>query len=163
MRKDAKLSDDGLYRYWLIRDWDATKPRVCFVMLNPSTADASEDDPTIRRCIGFAKSWGYGSLVVVNVCAFRATDPKNLLIMEDAVGPDNDNWIRSAVLNSDKVICAWGTFPHFTSQMKAVLKSIPMPYYLKLSKDGRPCHPLYLRSTLTPIPFNEASSPSSSD
>jgi hypothetical protein len=78
MKKDAKLSDDKLYRYQLSRIWDETKPKVLFIMLNPSTADADVDDPTIRRVINFAKSWNYGGVYVVNLYAFRSTDPKGL-------------------------------------------------------------------------------------
>ena len=78
MIKSAEISPCGLYRYSLTRKWEAWKGTVNFIMLNPSTADAQEDDPTIRRCIGFAKAWGYGGIVVTNLFAYRATNPKEL-------------------------------------------------------------------------------------
>src|SRR5262249_14212908 len=97
VRRAAVISDCGRYRYSLTRRWgDAAEPRALFVMLNPSTADAEQDDPTIRRCIGFAKAWGMGSLEVVNLYALRATDPAALLSAPDPIGPKNDTMITSA-------------------------------------------------------------------
>src|SRR5262245_19133112 len=98
--KEALISPCGLYRYWLTRTWDNSLRRVCWVMLNPSTADAEQDDPTIRRCVGFARSWGAGGIIVVNLFAFRASDPKALLRAADPVGPDNDGHILKSVLAS---------------------------------------------------------------
>src|SRR5882724_4976365 len=89
----AVLSDCERYRYALWRRW-AERPAVLFVGLNPSTADALQDDPTIRRCIRFAKAWGYGALYMGNLFAFRATDPRAMKAEADAVGPDNDGWLR---------------------------------------------------------------------
>lgn len=145
---------DDVYRYSLTRTWDAAKPRCCFVMLNPSTADASEDDPTIRRCIGFAKAWGYGSLEVVNLFAFRATDPTQLSkTVLNQVGIENDSYIAKAVENASVVVCAWGCFKPATERARQVLAMIPKPHYLKLNKDGVPCHPLYLPGHLSPTPY----------
>lgn len=86
VESDARLSPCGLYRYTLTRTWDATKPRACWIGLNPSTADASEDDPTIRRMCGFADAWKCGGIIVVNLFALRATDPKELRRVKDPVG-----------------------------------------------------------------------------
>jgi hypothetical protein len=145
---------DEVYRYSLTRTWDAGKPRACFVMLNPSTADASENDPTIRRCIGFAKSWGYGSLEVVNLFAFRATDPSDLRKATlNTVGIENDFYIGEAIQRAAVVICAWGCFKPASERARAVLQMIPKPHYLKLGKDGDPCHPLYLPADLMPMPY----------
>ncbi len=93
-RNGAVLSADGVYRYRLWRTWDASKPTLAFLMLNPSTADATEDDPTIRRCLGFAKEWGYGSLVVVNLFALRSPNPDALRENDDPVGPENGEHLQ---------------------------------------------------------------------
>lgn len=108
----ASLSEDGVYRYSLWRRWNADALMLTFVMLNPSTADAQDDDPTIRRCIGFARRGGYGGLVVVNLYALRSTDPKGLWKVEDPVGPLN-NEVLSLVLRGNAtvgipVVAAWG-------------------------------------------------------
>lgn len=89
MIKSAIISECGKYRYSLSRIWDENKANVLFIMLNPSTADGDVDDPTIRRCIGFAKSWGYGGIYVGNLFAYRATDPKELLKVENPIGFEN--------------------------------------------------------------------------
>ena len=89
-RTGADFDPTGVYRYSLWREWDARAPAVAFVMLNPSTADAGKDDPTIRRCASFARSWGYGSLEVVNLFAYRASEPKRLRQTPDPIGPAND-------------------------------------------------------------------------
>ena len=82
----ARLSDDRRYRYLLVRRWDNTLPDATFVMLNPSTADERDDDPTIRKCIGFAKRWGCGGIKVVNLYAFRATNPRDCFAAADPIG-----------------------------------------------------------------------------
>ena len=107
----AEFSACGRYRYWLERRWSADSPAV-FVMLNPSTADAKIDDPTIRRCMGFAKREGHGGLVVVNLFGWRSSDPRQLVLADDPVGPGNTRAIGEALLmgatTSGRVICAWG-------------------------------------------------------
>ena len=122
MRADAVISPDGRYRYLLTRDWSkwlGVKNRCAaiFIMLNPSTATAMEDDPTIRRCITFAKRWELGKLVVGNLCAYRATRPRDLFAAEDYVGPDNMAYLRTALQDAasrrfgwrnNKVVLAWG-------------------------------------------------------
>jgi len=97
------------FRYRLSRTWDREGPVVAFVMLNPSTADAEVLDPTVRRCVGFARAWEFGSLEVVNLFAFRATDPRDLLLAAAPVGPDNDQAIVDAASAADRVVAAWGT------------------------------------------------------
>jgi hypothetical protein len=103
----AELSPCRRYRYRLWRRW-SDGPVVNFVMLNPSTADAEQDDPTVRRCVGFAKSWGAGGLVVTNLYALRSTDPKALWTADDPVGPENAFHLGSGALGADTVVCAWG-------------------------------------------------------
>jgi hypothetical protein len=156
----AVISDCQKYRYSLTRIWDARKPRVLFIMLNPSTADAEEDDPTIRRCIGFAKDWGYGGLSVVNLFAWRATKPRELLTAPFVVGVENEKWIRRMSSLADLVVCAWGNSSIVGKLQKRLdhtwkpLSWIDKPlYYLQLSNDGTPRHPLYLPKNLTPIPY----------
>lgn len=156
--KGATMSACGAYRYALWRDWDVAKGRVCWIMLNPSTADAEEDDPTIRRCMGFARAWGYGGIVVVNLFAFRATKPADMLYADDPVGPDNDATIREA-LNSGLTamhVCAWGQNAPRDREAE-VVKLIRdygyVPHALRLTKSGHPGHPLYLPGDLVPAPF----------
>lgn len=117
----AELSEDGLYRYRLWRAWDKQLPCMIWIMLNPSTADAAKDDATVRRCIGFAKQWGYGGIMVINLFALRSTDPKQLIESADPVGPDNWDHIRAAAsitIGGDwpgapglrpLVVAAWGS------------------------------------------------------
>ncbi|MGH3977119.1 MAG: DUF1643 domain-containing protein, partial [Pseudonocardiaceae bacterium] len=109
---DAVLSGCGRYRYQLTRTWDPGQQRATFIMLNPSTADAADDDPTIRRCTSYARSWGLGGLMVVNLYAYRATDPADLWKVDDPVGPDNDDHLRAVLAAATDVgapvVAAWG-------------------------------------------------------
>src|ERR1700741_1245036 len=106
--KSAIISDCKKYRYSLSRVWDSSKPKVLFIMLNPSTADANNDDPTIRRCMNFAKSWGFGSLYVGNLFAFRSKEPTHLLYAEDPIGNLNANHLQTMSEFVDLIVCAWG-------------------------------------------------------
>lgn len=124
MIKDAYISEDGVYRYSLTRDWDETLPVMLFVMLNPSTADAVVDDQTIRRCIGFAERAYMGGLEVVNLFAFRATDPKEMKAAPDPVGPENNTVIRQALSEAKTVVCAWGAHGSFQGRAQDVLTLI---------------------------------------
>ena len=152
----AVISPCRRFRYTLTREWDDDKPSVTFIMLNPSTADADQDDPTIRRCIGFAKSWGYGSLTVVNLFAWRATDPRQLVTM-DRIGPDNDDWIRRmcATHGTQLVVCAWGIHGALFDRGESVRGVLCFRdvHHLGLTKGGHPRHPLYLKGDTTPIPW----------
>ena len=123
-------------------------------MLNPSTADANEDDPTIRRCIGFASSWGYGGIYVGNVFAHRATDPRELTKVVDPVGSLNDHYLRVMKDKSELVIFAWGTHKMVTEGHILNMKTLfPNAQCITISKHGKPVHPLYLNKKLTPIDF----------
>ena len=153
MNSDAILSEDRKYRYVLSRIWDESKPIVMFIGLNPSTADEIENDPTIEKCISFTKSWGYGGLYMLNLFAFRATQPKDLFNAKDPIGKDNDEYIKKYSKICDKIVCAWGNNGSFKNRSKKVLSLIDNAYYLKLNKTGEPAHPLYLKSNLTPIKF----------
>jgi len=158
MEKSAIISDCKQYRYRLERTWDKTKPKVLFLMLNPSTADSFIDDPTIRRCIGFARSWNYGGILVGNLFAFRATDPKTLLNIYDPIGEDNQKHLKEMYNEAEIIITAWGnsgivekTFKKFKDYKP--LEGAKELYYLELSKTGTPKHPLYLKKDLKPIKF----------
>ena len=157
---DAVLSGDGRYRYWLGRHWSYADPIATFIMLNPSTADASADDPTIRRCIGFARSWGMGGIVVLNLYALRATDPRELwkVTTAEAVGPDNDrhleDWARNARLWGTPLIAAWGA----NAKPRRVKEVLALPGMHRLNalgvtKAGQPRHPLYLRRDAGLLPW----------
>ncbi|MCA4158026.1 DUF1643 domain-containing protein [Priestia megaterium] len=153
----AIIDDSEEYRYSLWRIWDDNLPRVTFIMLNPSTADSREDDPTLRRCIKFAMSWGYGSLEVVNLFAYRSTNPKLLLSAYDPIGEKNNEYIINALDRSEKVILAWGTKGNLFSRDKDVLQlikdnNVPL-YALELTKDGYPRHPLYVKANKIPEPY----------
>lgn len=153
----AFLSEDGRYRYSLTRHVSPlTGDGTCtFVMLNPSTADATQDDPTIRRCIGFARRWGFEWLKVVNLFAYRSTDPTELARVDDPSGPDNLCTIAKVVGSSDLVVCAWGAFPHWKrdQHVALVMELIAAPHCLGLTKNGSPRHPLYVRADAQPQPF----------
>lgn len=152
-QSSAVISPCGQYRYMLGRRWGAG-PACVFVMLNPSTADAEQDDPTIRRCIGFAKREGCGGLVVVNLYAFRATDPKGLLTATDPVGSENDAYIAGALSMPERiVVAAWGAGDRMR-RAKTVLARHPGRFVcLGLSKDGHPRHPLYIKRDQPLFPF----------
>lgn len=150
--KSAIISECGLYRYELRRIWQPEAGLVCWVMLNPSTADASIDDPTIRRCMGYAMRWGYYGIIVVNLFALRATDPNDLCISTDPIGPKNDEYIYKANAEARLTIAAWGIRGQYLSRDEHVMMTLTFPHYLALTKNGSPRHPLYLRKELQPIP-----------
>lgn len=154
MESSAVISDCLRYRYRLYRSW-SDGPFVVFLMFNPSTADAQEDDPTIRKCIGFAKRWGYPGITVVNLFALRSTDPKAIEkhLYADAVGIENDSQILTACTTAKQVVAAWGCGQHLKMHRDRPEKVIKMiqSYYPDLelvclgrSKDGSPRHPLML-------------------
>lgn len=177
--RGADLSADGRYRYVLWREWrnhpkparwrwwkkadgsavvdGANQPLgepefVLFVMLNPSTANAETDDPTIRKCVGFAQRWGYDRIAVVNLFAFRATDPTELLRLaeiDDPFGVRNQEVIERVAYDCHLIVCAWGAHGAHLGQNETVLgwiegcTSKPL-HALGFSKAGHPRHPLML-------------------
>jgi hypothetical protein len=106
----AKFDATGQYRFALCRSWDKSKPTLGFVMLNPSRADATHNDPTIRRCIGFAKDWGFGSTEIVNLFAYQPPHPQLLLKIADSIGCDNDHYLVQASQRSRLLVLAWGNW-----------------------------------------------------
>ena len=146
INQSAIFSDCGRYRYCLVRQW-ASGDSVTFIMLNPSTADAKQDDPTIRRCIGFAQREGFGGLNVVNLFAGRATKPTDLFAMDDPIGPENTAHISQLIQSNKPLVAAWGAHPEAQKAFAEVSKAIRFPTMLCLgvSKLGAPRHPLYVR------------------
>jgi hypothetical protein len=149
----AEISACGLYRYALTRRWSDC-PTVAFVMLNPSVADHVRDDPTLRRVTAFAKTWGYGGLAVVNVYAFRATQPADLWKAADPIGPDNDLWLKFVVADCRLIVAAWGA----NARPERIADVLALPGMsgltaLGVTKGGQPRHPLYLRADLVPQPW----------
>ena len=149
----AVFSQDRIHRYVLTREWDLQKPPVMVVALNPSTADEKRNDPTVRRCIGFAKGWGFGKLIMTNIFAFRATLPRDLFNSENPKGDMNDSWLKKLSKEAGKVVLAYGNHGKFLNRHDEILKIIKNPYCIKKSKTGMPMHPLYLRYTKNPIKF----------
>lgn len=153
MIKDAILSEDRKYRYILSRIWDETKPTVLFIGLNPSTADENEDDPTIRRCINFAKNWGFGGLLMANLFAFRSTNPQALYSAQDPIGSENNYYIKKYAEKSALIIACWGNHGRFNNRSQQVYDLIDSLNCLDTNKSGEPKHPLYIRSDAKPKPY----------
>lgn len=143
--RTAVLSRDGRYRYALRRVWDVSRPTVLFVGFNPSTADAICDDPTIRRCIGFAKRWNFGQLVVGNLFAFRTPWPHALRCARNPIGRENDRWLRRLACEADLVIAAWGGAGSYRARDRQVHGLLGPMKCLGLTRTGQPRHPLYVR------------------
>ena len=142
------LSPDRKYRYRLTRLTGLGGGIVNFIMLNPSTADAEKDDPTIRRCIGFAKARGYGRLVVTNLFALRSTNPAELMKAQNPMGEDNPYWLTSEIDRADRVVAAWGAHGLAVApgqHLRAYCKQQHITLStLGLTKQGAPRHPLYV-------------------
>ena len=158
---DAILSPSGTYRYLLQRFWNPRLETLNFIMLNPSTADASVDDPTIRRCLGFARDLGFGSIEVTNLFALRSTDPKAIRAHPCPIGPENDETIINSAKVCQMTVCAWGNHGDFMGRSKHVLGLLReagiTPHALRVSKTGAPGHPLYLPADLQPAVLDSAS------
>lgn len=150
----AVLSECRTWRYALTREWGAGDT-LNIIGLNPSTADESRDDPTIRRCVGYAQRWAFGRLVMTNLFAFRSTDPEALKAADDPVGPENDTYLVSEAQKAGYVLCAWGAHGGLRSRswtVKRLLRGLPL-YVFGFTADGEPLHPLYLRRDREPSPW----------
>lgn len=156
MKRSAEVSECGKFRWWLQRRWD-NGPLVCFVMLNPSTADAEKDDPTIRRCIGYAKAWGFGAMSVRNLYAYRATKPadmKKAMKVMDVTGGERGLSELRASISADLVIAAWGTHVSEGAAKRFVELTAPSPIWcLRKTPQGIPVHPLMQPADLKPQPY----------
>lgn len=166
-RTDARISECGRYRYTLERQWTDVlgnyRGLCVFVMLNPSKASAALDDPTVRRCTEFARKWGFEALTVLNLFAFRATDPKEMKAAEDPIGPHNDATIVEVCTSADRVIAAWGRDGSFMGRAAKVTAMLREecgvePEALRLTLEGFPTHPLargkhWVPYDVTPVPY----------
>ncbi len=151
------FDDTGAYRYRLGRRRDAGAGSVTFIMLNPSTADAEVNDPTIRRCIGFAWDWGYRALTVVNLFAYRATTPKELRRARSPVGPANDEHLLAAADAAEAVVVAWGVHGALHERDREVTELLSPRVELTclgVTKAGLPRHPLYMPKRATPTRYH---------
>ena len=159
MEMGAIFDPTGAYRYSLWRQWDTRQPRLAFVMLNPSTADTETDDATIRRCVKFARTWKFGALEVVNLFAFRATQPQILKQVVDPVGVECDRYLLAAADQAQQIVVAWGNGGRLHQRDQIVLDLLASHkaiYCLGMSQAGQPRHPLYLRSEVKPILFKRS-------
>lgn len=155
----AGIDPTGTYRWWLTRRWGESGAWCNFLMLNPSTADGSGDDPTIRRVIRFARDWGFVGVVVTNLFAYRATDPDRLRTAPDPVGRFGDQAISNAAELSAYTVCAWGSNPKAADRAKVVLGMLREQNTdvraLRVARSGAPWHPLYLPAATTPVAYTE--------
>lgn len=153
----ADFSDCGKYRYKLWRTWNVHRDKLVVIMLNPSTADAVQDDPTVRRMINRARAMNLGGLVVLNLFAYRTKSPEDMKRAKDPIGPYNDGFILHAVEGAKMVICGWGVHGGHLSRDWEVLdllraSDIKM-HALGITKDGHPRHPLYIPNAAKPVRF----------
>ena len=165
----AILSDCRRYRYYLQRSWHETRPRLCFIMLNPSTADETHNDATIKSCMGRGAAMGFGGIDIVNLFALRSTNPKGLYpldvlpVSEPGIPWKNDGIIERVTQAAGTVICAWGKHGQHLHRDRIVLQRLRAlgvsTWALKLNSDGSPGHPLYIPYTRKPIPFLHDRSP----
>lgn len=145
----------GDYRYSLSRVWDEALPTMTFVLLNPSTADAVNLDPTLRRCLNFAERDGYGGMKILNLYAYRTPSPKVMLAAPDPVGPDNDQALAGA---GGTVVAGWGTKAH-PMRVAHALTLLPPLKALKITSYGHPQHPLYVKGDSQLLDWPEPSAP----
>lgn len=147
------------YRYLLWRQWQRDSESICFIMLNPSTADAHHTDPTIARCIAFAKKWGFGGLEVVNLFAFRSTLASRLAKVRDPVGRHNDYFLRQFAAGKRMVVLAWGNHGLLKDRHSAVIEMLTKDghasklHHLGMTRFNQPRHPLYVKAMIEPIAF----------
>lgn len=152
MDRGAYISQCGRYRYSLWCQWEPGA-MVNWCCLNPSKADAKVNDPSFVRMMNFSRAWGYGGLMVTNLFAWRATDPRDMMAADDPVGPDNDRVLRAAHSKAALTVAAWGAHGTYRGRHHAVRAMLPNLHCLRLTKDGHPGHPLYLPANLRPVPF----------
>ena len=166
----AEFSEDGRYRYYLTRRWDNGSYPIIFALLNPSMATAETDDPTIRRCIGYAHKWGYGGLIVVNLFAIRSPNPKILYSLDDPVGPENRDYWDKAIHEARQdakriegpgyeapILCGWGIHGGYMDQDDTALgwleRKPARSLALGVTKKNFPRHPLYMRKDAKPTKY----------
>lgn len=157
------FSPDRAYRYTLWREfggdllWDGVNKMaegyVMWIGLNPSTADETRDDPTIRKCIGFTKRWHFGAMVMTNLFAFRATDPRVMKGCPKPIGNENDKWLTRIARDAAIVVAAWGNHGQFIGRDKEVMKLLDDVHCLRITGENCPQHPLYVPYATLPVPY----------
>jgi hypothetical protein len=150
------FSPDRKYRYTLVHVWDQQKEMIAFIGLNPSTADENQLDPTLRRIKGYATDWGYGSFAMLNLFAYRSTDPSILYEIQDPIGPENDRYITAVSHKTNLVIACWGNHGELHNRGEDICRILKPSISLKclqLTKSNQPSHPLYLKKELRPRDF----------
>lgn len=147
IKGEAEFDPTGQYRYTLSRSWDKTKPNLGFVMLNPSRADVTRNDPTLRRCLGFAQDWGFGAVEIVNLFAYRTPHPQLLPQIADPIGGDNDHYLVQASQRSQWLVLAWGNWGRLLHRGDAVTNLLVKAdcRCFGFTRLSQPLHPLYLR------------------
>ena len=153
INKNAVFSPCRKYRYSLTRSWNSADGYVLFIGLNPSIADEIADDPTLKRCINFAKDWGYGGLIMVNLFAYMSTCPSELKKVALPIGKENNNYILKGYQKSQLTVIAWGNDGYLLKRDKEVLAIIENPMCLNINKSGQPAHPLYQKKSQELINF----------
>jgi hypothetical protein len=152
----ATFSPCRRYRYHLHRTW-SPGPRIAFLMLNPSTADETEPDPTLTRCVGFARSWGCGGVDIVNLFGLVDRDPKVLRTARDPIGPENNSHVAAVARKAGRIVAAWGAFPGARDRANAMRLRLAVERVellcLGVTKAGHPRHPLYLRADTQLVPW----------
>jgi hypothetical protein len=154
MQTGAVFDATGCYRYVLWRSWQDTTPRLGFILLNPSQADATQDDPTVRRCIRFARDWGYGGIEVMNLFAYRATKPVELWRSPNPIGTENDRYLSSLPQRVPAIVVGWGNQGQWGDRSRTaqqLLADSTQLYCLGLTHRGEPRHPLYLSAATPPM------------
>lgn len=146
----ACFSECHNYRYYLWRIWDETISKVMFIGLNPSTASETNDDPTIKRVIHFAKGWGFGGIYMLNLFPFISTDPKYLQMTKTDI---NEKYLKEISAKCERIVFAWGTFKEAKTMSNNIIKMFPEAYALKINNDGSPRHPLYVKGNIELIRY----------
>ncbi len=149
----AVISACGCYRYALWRRWGQSPKELLVVGLNPSRADGAVDDPTLRRCLGYARAWGFSGLRLANLFAWRSSDPAALHRVPDPVGPEADPWLARLAEGAALVLAAWGNGGRLRGRSQVVRPRLPLVQVLRLTRLGEPAHPLYLPAALRPQPW----------
>ena len=153
IERKAAFSRCRDYRYALWRTWDASKPQVLFIGLNPATADASQDDNTMRRCMVYARDWGFGSMAVGNLFAFRTTWPSELKKARDPVGKTNDRWLRRLSKEAEMTVAMWGNDGSYLDRAAGFIKAYPDLHCFRVTAQGQPHHTRGLPNGLQPRPY----------
>lgn len=153
-RSGALFDLTGAYRYLLWRTWDMDLLRAGFIMLNPSKAGAANDDPTVRRCVALARSWGFGGVEVANLFALRSGTPAELFAASEPVGPENDRYILELAARVDRLVAAWGNHGARFGRADEVQRMLSGSLWqLRITVKGQPAHPLYLPGSTVPQPW----------